>query len=81
MPRWRRDGREIYFVAEDDALMAAEVEISQNKFEVKNVRPLFRVNLANEAMERSGSYNVTADGTHSLSTQAATNPSHPSPWS
>ena len=44
--------------------MAAEVEASQNKFEVKNVRPLFRVNLAAEAMERSGSYDVTADGTH-----------------
>jgi eukaryotic-like serine/threonine-protein kinase len=64
MPRWRRDGRELYFVAEDDSLMAAEVEASQNKFEVKNVRPLFRVNLAAEAMERSGSYDVTADGTH-----------------
>jgi serine/threonine protein kinase len=63
MPRWRRDGRELYFVAEDDTLMLAEVEASQNKFEVKNVRPLFRANLAPEAMERIGSYDVTADGT------------------
>ena len=62
MPRWRKDGRELYFVAEDDTIMAAEVEASQNKFEVKNVRPLFRVNLAPEALERSGSYDVTADG-------------------
>jgi len=64
MPRWRRDGRELYFVAEDDTVMVAEVEANQNKFEVKNVRPLFRVNLAPEATERSGSYDVTADGTH-----------------
>jgi len=63
MPRWRRDGRELYFVAEDDTLMAAEVEASPNKFEVKNVRPLFRVTLAPEARDRSGSFDVTADGT------------------
>jgi eukaryotic-like serine/threonine-protein kinase len=63
MPRWRRDGRELYFVAEDDTIMAAEVEARPNKFEVKNVHPLFRVNLAPEARERSGSFDVTADGT------------------
>jgi eukaryotic-like serine/threonine-protein kinase len=63
MPRWRRDGRELYFFSEDDTLMAAEVEPSPNKFEVSNVRPLFRVNLAPEALERSGSFDVTADGT------------------
>ena len=62
MPRWRRDGREIYFFAEDDTLMAAEVEASQQKFEVKNVRLLFHVNLAPEARERSGSFDVAADG-------------------
>jgi serine/threonine protein kinase/Tol biopolymer transport system component len=63
MPRWRRDGRELYFVAEDDTIMAAEVEARPNKFEVKNVRPLFRVNLAPEARDRSGSFDVAADGT------------------
>jgi eukaryotic-like serine/threonine-protein kinase len=63
MPRWRRDGRELFFFAEDNMLMAAEVEASPNKFEVRNVRPLFRVNLAPEALERSGSFDVTADGT------------------
>jgi Tol biopolymer transport system component len=63
MPRWRRDGRELYFVAEDDTLMAAEVAASPNKFEVKNVRPLFRVNLAPEARARSGSFEAAADGT------------------
>jgi serine/threonine protein kinase len=62
MPRWRRDGRELCFFAEDDTLMAAEVEASPNKFEVRNVRPLFRVNLAPEALERSGSFDVAADG-------------------
>jgi len=63
MPRWRRDGRELYFFTEDDTLTAAEVEASPNKFEVRNVRPLFRVSLAPEAGERIGSFDVTADGT------------------
>jgi Tol biopolymer transport system component len=62
MPRWRRDGRELYFFAEDDTLMVAEVEASQQKFEVKNVRTLFHVNLAPESRERSGSFDVAADG-------------------
>ena len=66
MPRWRRDGRELYFVGGDDTLMAAAVEASQRKFEVKNVRPLFRVSLAPEARERSGSFDVSGDGTHFL---------------
>ena len=63
MPRWRRDGRELYFFAEDDTLMVAEVEARSNKFEVRNVHPLFRANLAPEALERSGSFDVAADGT------------------
>jgi hypothetical protein len=62
MPRWRRDGRELYYFAEDDTLISAEVEASQRKFEVKNVRPLFHVNLAPESRERSGSFDVAADG-------------------
>ena len=62
MPRWRIDGRELYFFGEDDTLIAAEVEASQNKFEVKNVHPLFRVTLSPEARDRSGSFDVTADG-------------------
>ncbi len=62
MPRWRRDGRELYFFADDDALMAAEVAASPNKFEVKNVHPLFRVNLAPEGRDRSGSFDVNGAG-------------------
>lgn len=62
MPRWRRDGRELYFISEDDTLTAAEVEGHEDKFQVAKVHPLFRVNLAPEALERSGSYDVNADG-------------------
>ena len=62
MPRWRRDGRELYFFGEDDTLMAAQVETRPNKFEVSNVRALFRVNLAPESRDRGGSFDVAADG-------------------
>jgi eukaryotic-like serine/threonine-protein kinase len=63
MPRWRRDGRELFFISEDDTLMAAAVEAKQDKFEVKSVHPLFHINVAPESSERAGSYDVTADGT------------------
>lgn len=63
MPRWRKDGRELYFVSEDDMLTVAAVEGHGNNFQVTNVQPLFRVSLAPEALERSGSYDVNADGT------------------
>jgi hypothetical protein len=63
MPRWRRDGRELFFISEDDTLMAAEVETKQGKVDVKSVHPLFHINVAPEATERAGSYDVAADGT------------------
>ena len=63
MPRWGRDGRELFFIAEDDTLMAAEVEARHDKFDVKNVRPLFRINLAPDVIERSGMYDVSLDST------------------
>ena len=61
MPRWRRDGHELFFISEDNGLMAAEVEGNQNEFNVKNVRPLFRVNVV-ESTDHAGSYDVSADG-------------------
>jgi len=44
-PRWRRDGRRLFFISADSDLMAAEVEIRGDRFEVSDARPLFRVNL------------------------------------
>ena len=40
LPRWRRDGRELYFVAADDKLMAAPVETGAN-FSAGAPVPLF----------------------------------------
>ena len=77
MPRWRRDGRELFFISEDGFLMAAEVASEQSKFDVKNVRPLFSVNPAPEASERAGAYDVSADGTRFIF--AASNDENPPP--
>jgi Tol biopolymer transport system component/tRNA A-37 threonylcarbamoyl transferase component Bud32 len=41
-PAWRRDGKEIVYLAPDDKLMATEVNAKGSNFEVGAVRPLFQ---------------------------------------
>ena len=41
-PRWRDDGREIFYLAPDSQLMAASVTSSGATFHVGDVRPLFQ---------------------------------------
>jgi eukaryotic-like serine/threonine-protein kinase len=41
-PRWRRDGKELFYMAADSELMAAEVN-SSSVFQVGAVRPLFHM--------------------------------------
>ncbi len=40
-PRWRRDGRELYYLSDDQKMMVAQVKISGSTFEVGTVKPLF----------------------------------------
>jgi Tol biopolymer transport system component len=40
-PRWRADGRELYFIGRDGQLMAAQVSGARDDFSVGDVRPLF----------------------------------------
>jgi serine/threonine protein kinase/Tol biopolymer transport system component len=42
-PRWRRDDKELFYLAADSELMAAEVDGSGSSFQVAAVRPLFHV--------------------------------------
>jgi Tol biopolymer transport system component len=60
-PRWRRDGREIYYVAPDSKLVAAEVKPSGAALEVGSSKELFSVKLTG-----SFDYDVTADGNRFL---------------
>jgi hypothetical protein len=57
-PRWRRDGKELFYLAPDRRLMSVEVFGKGVAFEIGAVRPLFRTRAAAPAL----TYDVTADG-------------------
>jgi Tol biopolymer transport system component len=58
-PRWRRDGKEIFYQSPDNKLMVAQVSGQGSGFEMATVRPLF-VTLTR--LSRRGAYDVSADG-------------------
>ena len=73
-PRWRRDGREIYYLARDGRIMAVEVNQQGSTFEVGAETPLFTIRT-----QRLGSiYQVTPDGQRFL-VNVAVEEEHPSP--
>jgi Tol biopolymer transport system component len=61
-PRWRRDGREIFYVARDGTLMAVSVNAAGSSFVVGAGRPLFKVRMRPIVRLDAYSYEVTADG-------------------
>jgi serine/threonine protein kinase/Tol biopolymer transport system component len=62
-PRWRQDGKEIFYMGPDLRLMAAEVEAKGGTLEVGQVRPLFG---ATGLTSGNPLYDVSADGQHFL---------------
>ena len=61
-PRWRGDGRELYFLAPDLKLMAAAVGGGARGFQIGEIRPLFLTRLAKSINQRTHQYAVTSDG-------------------
>jgi len=64
-PRWRGDGRELFFVGGDGKMMAVAVNAmagTKPTFEVETPRPLFDSHLAQFAQNAVFEYDVTADG-------------------
>ena len=57
-PRWRRDGKEIFYVTPDGQLMAAEVAARNGTLEVGRVQKLFDGIVAGRGI----TYDVSADG-------------------
>ena len=57
-PRWRRDGKEIFYLSPDNQMMAVGVEERGNSIEVQRVQPLFRTTVA----AFFSPYDVTPDG-------------------
>jgi hypothetical protein len=58
MARWRGDGKELFYVAANNRLMATEVNSNGPAFEVGVTRPLFEARLTGPGYV----YTVTRDG-------------------
>ena len=71
--KWRKDGKEIFYLAPDDKLMAAEVNGRGATLEVGAVRPLFDIRRGGPGYV----YDVTADGERFL-VNSAVEPKEPS---
>lgn len=57
-PRWRGDGKELFYVTNDLVLTSVQVSASVQEFKVLSSQPLFRVQLPSNA----GFYDVSRDG-------------------
>ena len=58
-PRWRRDGKELFYISSDNKVMAAEVNGSGSSFVVGNITQLFETRVVRVGI---GPFDVTADG-------------------
>ena len=79
-PRWRRDGKEIFYVAADGKLMAVESQTSP-RFEAKAPKALFDPRIPRNRLPAwlDFDYDVTADGKRFLVNSALTNPESSAP--
>jgi hypothetical protein len=59
---WRRDGREIYFLADDGALMAVGVGASGQTISITRPQALFKIPLNHITMDWFSPYDVAPDG-------------------
>ncbi len=57
--RWRRDGKELYYVGAENKIMAAEVSSKGESFVIGTVQPLFEIRPPSGVVDF---YDVTADG-------------------
>jgi Tol biopolymer transport system component len=60
-PRWRRDGKEIFYLAPDNQMMAVQIEERGGSLEVRTAQPLFRA-VAITSSPSSSPYDVSPDG-------------------
>jgi Tol biopolymer transport system component len=70
--RWRRDGKEIFYLAPDGTLMAASVASAKREFAVGEYQPLFRIDPPYGAYH---AFDVTADGQRFLVNTIVVKPS------
>ena len=58
-PRWRGDGRELFYIASDGKMMSAVLRVTTTGIDVESLRPLFDCPYIPFI---PSSYDVTADG-------------------
>ena len=61
-PRWRRDGKEMFYLALDRTLVAVPVAVQGSRLEIGAGRPLFKMRTRPQARLDSYNYDVSADG-------------------
>jgi serine/threonine protein kinase len=62
-PRWRRDGKELYYIAPDNTLMAVEIATG-SRFGAGTPKPLFRASI--KSFDIGFQYDVSPDGSRFL---------------
>jgi Tol biopolymer transport system component len=72
-PRWRADGKEIFYIAPDQKLMAAQITTKDGEIQTAEVRPLFGPLLTGNQYQ----YDVSADGQRILAIAPRENASEP----
>ena len=61
-PRWRRDGKELFYLAPDGKLMAVAVTAGAGGLETSSPRELFNTGIVASIFQRRNQYVVTRDG-------------------
>ena len=61
-PEWRRDGRELFYLAPDGRLRAAAITRADTGFETGSPQPLFDTGIRASFVDRRNQYAVTRDG-------------------
>jgi hypothetical protein len=74
-PRWRRDGKELFYVAADNMITAVPVNIRGSKFDIGTPHPLFRATPLLDNFYYS--YDVSPDGNRFIINTAAEERSAP----
>ncbi len=69
-PRWRRDGKELFFISDDQKLMVVPVKTGA-AFEAGAPQPLFDIQPINNQLSGRFAYQPTADGQRFLVTAPA----------
>jgi Tol biopolymer transport system component len=69
--RWRRDGRELFYLAPDGRLMAADVIASSDSIDIGAPRALFGTGITGGFVDRFNQYLVTRDGQRFLVNRSA----------